>query len=136
VASATQPAASDLSDTIAPTAWTPTDQSGASLTLTNNGSYYYKVGKLVVATVDVTYPGSPGSASQAQLSLPATTSSSVNNWQFNGVVQNSGSNPIYWALASNSADGLLLWSSLNLGTVSNNGLAGLRLRFTATFFTS
>jgi hypothetical protein len=36
--------------------WTPTDGSGAGLTLTNNGSYYRRVGSLVVATLDVTYP--------------------------------------------------------------------------------
>lgn len=127
-----QAAAADLSDTVAPTSWTPTDQSGAALTFTSASGIYYKIGKIVVATVDVTYPASPSSAAQAVISLPATVSNLVSNNAFNGTVQQAG---VYWGALANSAT-VALWSSLSLVAASNNSLAGLRLRFGVTFLIS
>ena len=54
--------------------WTPTDTSGAGLTLTNNiTATYRKVGKLMFFTLDVTYP-STADTSPTSISLPTAAS--------------------------------------------------------------
>jgi len=54
--------------------WTPTDASGAGLSLTKIGTQYYtRVGRTITAYFDVTYPIT-SSTSQAILSLPISTS--------------------------------------------------------------
>lgn len=64
------------------TTWTPTDQSGASLSLTlNNTQYYCKDGKQGTAWFDITYP-TTASGAAAAISLPFTCQS-VN---FGGIV--------------------------------------------------
>ena len=54
--------------------WTPTDASGASLTFTNNGSSYTKVGRLVTVNFEITFP-STANGSNVAISLPFTPAS-------------------------------------------------------------
>lgn len=49
--------------------YTPTDGSAAALTLTNLGSYYVKIGKLVWVSINVTYPVT-GNGNVAAIVLP------------------------------------------------------------------
>jgi hypothetical protein len=49
-------ASTDLSDTTAPTSWTPTDQSGAALTFTSVSANTTKIGNIVYAYGTLTYP--------------------------------------------------------------------------------
>ncbi len=56
-----------LSQTVA--TWTPTDLSGASLTLTVTTATYIKTGKLVYVQFDITYPAT-ADTSTAQVSMP------------------------------------------------------------------
>lgn len=59
--------------------WTPTDASGATLTLTNPAGFYRKIGKTVLVWGIVTYPVT-ASAVQATLgSLPFTSSNTSTN---------------------------------------------------------
>jgi hypothetical protein len=51
--------------------WTPTDASGAGLSITVINAYYTKIGRVVNFYLDVTYP-STVDASNAYLSLPFT----------------------------------------------------------------
>ena len=61
--------------------WTPVDASGQSLTFSGVVAEYTKVGKLVTASFNLTYPGSAGSAYATIGGLPFTTSSTANlNW--------------------------------------------------------
>jgi hypothetical protein len=62
--------------------WTPTDQSGAGLTLTVNSATYVKVGKMVCVSMDVTFPVT-ANTSNFLVSLPFTTQAA--SWA-NGVV--------------------------------------------------
>lgn len=64
-----QPAAIDLSDTIAPTVFTPTDQSGAALVFTSVSVRYAKLGNLVSIYGTLTYPAT-ADATAASISLP------------------------------------------------------------------
>lgn len=56
------------------TTWTPTDQSGASLSLTVTSAYYCKTGLSGIAWFDITYPTTV-SASGSSISLPFTCQS-------------------------------------------------------------
>jgi hypothetical protein len=52
--------------------WTPTDASGAGLTLTVTSATYTKVGRMVTAQFDVTYPTTADASSQVMGGLPYT----------------------------------------------------------------
>lgn len=58
-----------LSDVTAPTSWTPTDQSGASLSFTSVSANYTKIGNMVYAYGTLTFP-STVSAAAVTISLP------------------------------------------------------------------
>lgn len=66
-----------------PTAWTPADASGASLSTTNNGSFYYKVGKQVILCLDVTYPSTANGSTALLSGLPFTATGTLANNVFN-----------------------------------------------------
>jgi hypothetical protein len=68
---ATQSASSDANtlDDYEEGTWTVVDKSGASLSLTTNGSRYIKVGRMVYAFANVTFPSTSSTAS-VNLSLP------------------------------------------------------------------
>lgn len=72
----TQAASTDLSDTVAPTSWTPTDQSGASLTFTSVTALYTKIDKRVAAQFTLTYPSTANGASMLIGGLPVASNSS------------------------------------------------------------
>ncbi len=72
-----QPATTNLSDAAATTTWTPTDASGASLSLTTSSAHYYKLGKLAFVTFLVTWPVTASGASAQVGGLPATAFNSA-----------------------------------------------------------
>ena len=54
--------------------WTTTDASGASLSLTSNGTFYYtKVGRIATITFNITYPVTASTANAVIGSLPFTS---------------------------------------------------------------
>ena len=59
--------------------WTPTDQSGASLSFTTNYAYYTKIGNMVYCSCAVTYP-STASGAQALISVPFSVNSSAQSY--------------------------------------------------------
>ena len=72
-------ASSILSDLTNWTSWTPTDQSGASLSFTLGTCKYWQLGKLVLGYADLTYP-STASGAAAKFSLPVTPLSGVTSF--------------------------------------------------------
>lgn len=72
-----QAASTDLSDTTTATTWTPTDQSGASLSFSGPSGNYGKLNKMCVGTTVIVYP-STASGSTATISLPCTINSGAN----------------------------------------------------------
>lgn len=71
-----QAATGDLSDVVTPTTWTPSDQSGASLTFTSVTAIYTRIGKHVVAQFRLTYPTTGNGSTAAIGGLPVASSSS------------------------------------------------------------
>lgn len=66
----TQITTTALSDTTATTSWTPFDASGAGLSFTSVTGSYYKIGKLVYVTCQVTYPITSDGNTAAITNLP------------------------------------------------------------------
>ena len=61
--------------------WTPTDASGASLSLTVGAATYVKIGRLVVAMFSITYPSTASAAQMKIGGLPYTSENSgTNSW--------------------------------------------------------
>lgn len=58
-----------IAGSVAPTSWTPTDQSGATLTFTAVSAFYQQIGSIVTAWGTLTYP-STANGSNAVISLP------------------------------------------------------------------
>ena len=50
--------------------WTPTDDSGASLSLTITSAIYTKIGRMVMASFDITYPATASGATMLLGGLP------------------------------------------------------------------
>lgn len=59
--------------------WTPTDNSGAGLTLSSVTATYTKIGKLVVATCRLTYPVTASGANASITGLPFTVANQNGN---------------------------------------------------------
>lgn len=67
-------ATTNLTDVTAPTSYSPTDASGASLTFTSVTGVYTKIGKMVTLQFRLTYP-STASGNTAGINLPVNSSS-------------------------------------------------------------
>lgn len=109
--------------------WTPTDTSGASLTFTNNGSTYTKIGRAVILNFEIVWP-STANTNSASVSLP-----------FNSVSGNRAGLSAFSNLAGESniyiqgSGSFLLYN--DTGTqLTNANLSGKYLIVSITYFTS
>lgn len=59
--------------------WTPTDASGAGLSFSNVQASYVKIGQLVLATADLTYPTTADGSAMRVGGLPFTTNAAQTN---------------------------------------------------------
>lgn len=134
VATATQPAASDLSDTIAITAWTPSDASGASLSLTVNNAYYWKYGKIVYFLCNVSYPSTGDSHGAAIGGFPVNTTVSSRNGTFQSLAYTGLASTISFAMNAGTNTGAFYTDAGGL-TVSNATLTGADVRFSGWYAT-
>ena len=120
--------------TAAPTAWTPTDASGATLTITNNGSYYYQVGKMVTLVLDVTYPSTSNSSSAVLGGLPVSADSSISGLAFGAEVIIPDLSTIFCGLINE--DQLQFLANSNGVAQTNIELSTLNILGTITYFTN
>lgn len=116
-----------------PTALAPTDNSGASLSFTNNGSYYYKNGKFVEWCIDITYPATANTASASLAGFPALPAGSIVLGDM-GILQGSTAN-WFFAIVSGTQINLYTDSTLTVH-LRNVDLSGLNIRFVAKYFTN
>jgi hypothetical protein len=82
--------------------WTPTDQSGAGLTLTGMNGYYTKIGRNVFVTIIGAFPVT-ANGNQCRISLPftAVTISGMSAQAAGSMLRNSGSQTITYCSAGN-----------------------------------
>lgn len=105
--------------------WAPVDNSGAGLTFTVTSARYIRIGRLVVASFDITFPAT-ASGAQAKVSLPVTAQAV---WQ--GASIGFGPNVPGLSAAVNNAD-LNFWT---YGAATTNAaLSGARLIVTMSYF--
>lgn len=107
-----------------PTAWTPTDASGAGLSLTINKARYMRFGSMYVFQFDITYPSTASGTAAAIGGLPLTLPASYN--QFVGSVGNN--NAGNWLGAVYAIAGSTTFNIYNGSAVlTNANLSGVRI---------
>jgi hypothetical protein len=107
--------------------WAPVDNSGAGLTFTVTSARYMRIGRLVLASFDITFPAT-ASGAQAKISLPVTAQAV---WQ--GASIGFGPNVPGLSAAVNNAD-LNFWT---YGAATTNAaLSGARLIVSMSYFAS
>jgi hypothetical protein len=126
VATATQPASTDLSDLTATTTWTPTDQSGASLSFTVNQAKYYQIGKIVFVEFDITYP-STADSNLAQISLPVNPLSTTSQ-DMGGVIFNTSDLTHDRAVVHNGGVATFYLCTVGQSFATNANMTGTTLR--------
>lgn len=105
--------------------WTPTDLSGAGLSLSVSFAHYAKVGRVVTACFYITFPAT-GSGAAANISLPFT----VNNYGSGALWTSSGLAGVVGAFSS----GILLRSQAN-GTYTNSQFSSQFIIATVSYLT-
>lgn len=115
------------------TAWTPTDASGAGLTLTLGTCNYFLYGKLCIAQFSITYPATADASATKIGGLPATSVSGDNVWPVIIGGTNFGSGFTGRVLASASSMVLETFSSVG---ITNAAFSGKGLRGAAVFATT
>jgi len=109
--------------------WTPTDTSGASLTFTNNGSTYTKIGRAVILNFEIVWP-STSNTNAVSVSLPFN-SVSGNRAGLSAFSNTAGESNIY----IQGSGSFLLYN--DTGTqLTNANLSGKYLIVSITYFTS
>lgn len=116
-----------------PTSWTPTDASGASLSLTINKARYIRIGSQYIIQFDITYPATANSSPAAIGGLPVTLPSGTN--QFTGSVGNNSSG--VWLGAAYVNGNTTNFNIYNgSAALTNANLSGVRIIGTITVFSS
>lgn len=110
--------------------WVPADTSGAGLTLGVTTATYSRIGNVVFAAFDVTYP-STVNASSAAVSLPFTPVSGTGSLTvgFNEAA-------IAFSGNTNASVGVILYASTNGANVTNAQLSTKRFAASVTYVTS
>ncbi len=124
---------------VATTTWVPSDQSGAGLTITNNGANsnsYYKIGKLVIFTLDINYPATASGLSAIIGGLPATIYASGTNSQSGLLNLNTGAGGADRLQLLNGSTTMNFVAGIAASPSTNANLTGARLRGSGMYFTA
>lgn len=104
--------------------WTPTDTSGAGLTLTVNSAVYTRIGNVVTVQAKVTYPVTASALGAAVFGFPYAASSECAGAYYSGVA----AGPTYYAIT-----GAMYFANSAGGAVSNATLSGSAVIFNMTY---
>ena len=118
--------------TAVPTAWTPTDASGATLSITNNGSYYYQVGKMVTLVLDITYPSTSDGSTALIGGVPVSADANLNNFAVTGLTYGLGSS----GFSLVNGDQIEMFTIVTGTPLTNAQLSTARARGFLTYFTA
>lgn len=123
-------ATSNLSDVTAQTSWTPTDQSGASLSFTSVNARYFITGPMVCAFGTLTYPAT-GSGSVAKISLPVAVPNQSYAQGIGAVLSSAGAAGLI--LRANQGTSNATFAVTPGGGVLNSSLSGAIINFTLIY---
>ena len=118
--------------TTVPATWTPTDASGATLSITNNGSYYYQVGKMVTLVLDITYPSTSDGSTALIGGVPVSADANLNNFAVTGLTYGLGSS----GFSLVNADQIEMFTILTGAPLTHAQVAADRVRGFLTDFTA
>ena len=130
---ATQAASADANnlDDYEENTWTPTDGSGAALSLTVNSAQYVKIGQLVMAVANITYPVT-ADGSNARINGFPFTSQNTTAASYGGfVTYTDEGTAILVNLASNGT--FALFYNVSGVQYTNANLSGSTIRFVAIY---
>lgn len=117
--------------------WTPTDQSGAGLSLTAttaNSCSYSKVGKLVLFTIDLSYPATASGLAAVVGGLPATINATGTNAQSGLLTINGGAGGADRLSLLNGTTNLNFVAGTAAVSSTNAQLSGARIRGSGAYF--
>ncbi len=103
--------------------WTPSDGSGAGLSLTVNSARYTRVGRVVTVQAKVTYPATASGLGAGINNFPFAPSSECSGSYYSGVA----------AGATYFATGVMYVATPAGGAVTNAALSGAALIFNMTY---
>ena len=118
--------------TTVPATWTPTDASGATLSITNNGSYYYQVGKMVTLVLDITYPSTSDGSTALIGGVPVSADANLNNFAVTGLTYGLGSS----GFSLVNGDQIEMFTIVTGTPLTNAQLSTARARGFLTYFTA
>jgi len=112
--------------------WTPTDASGAGLTLTVSGASYWRLGTLVIATAWIVYPATASTNTTEIGGLPFTPMASS---MHGGYVQYTDLAALILLLVRSASPQLAFFNGGG-NNYTNATLSGKQVRFTAIYHTT
>ena len=133
---ATQSASSDANtlDDYEEGTWTPTDASGAGLSLTVSGTpSYTKIGRMVTVMALVTYPSTANGSNQLLGGLPFTSASAANGGDPGGFLRYSNYGSGLWVEVLASSTTFRCWT-LAGANITNANASTKRFDFVMTYF--
>ena len=117
-----------ISPMLISTTWTPTDTSGASLTLSIQNATYTQLGNLIFVNAKIIYPSTADTSQVSIGGLPFASNSTQGNQLIGIYTNNSITNYAYTAGSS------ILWQQSNGVNIKNVNLSGLTI-FMSGFYT-
>lgn len=111
--------------------WTPTDGSGAGLSLTVTNALYVKIGQFVIAGAHITYPATADGSAAVIGGLPFA-SQNISGRPWAGQVVNNSNSHVAFRVNPNATTVQLL-NPITANTVANSALSGIVLTFTAMY---
>ena len=113
--------------------WTPTDASGAGLSLTVSGtSTYTKIGRVVNATCHVAYPSTANSSNASIGGLPFTVASTGGINMQGGIIGNTNRGITIYVMAI-QADTRIVFTDVSDTNQTNANMSTKTIRFTAVY---
>lgn len=112
--------------------WTPTDASGAALSITPTDCRWIKIGRVVIASFAITWPANANGSNARITGLPFTSKNGSVDYVGGGApALTNTSTTMTIALLKNAVDFLLF--NYAGGNVVNSALSGLVVRGTVTY---
>lgn len=115
----------------AATSWTPSDGSGAGLTLTLGTATYIQIGKLMFATFDIQYPATVDGTSAKIAGLPAAAKNTANS-QHPVIISLNSSGTAFTGIVNDNAS-TFQFATLAGGLITNAQVSGATIRGTAVY---
>ena len=114
-----------------PSAWTPADNSGASLSFSNVSASYTRIGNMVFAYAQLTYPSTASGANTSIAGLPINFPSSGYGQQC--TVNYDNKSLVLQALPTNSTGVISLTSATTAGNITNAQMSGGTIIFECVY---